>query len=80
MIIYAKGRDKNTPDAPFIIDTKDIIYVKGYDKKGTESVVYLRHNVTEKRNGSESTYPVWIVLDMSVEDFYKMWKEADKYE
>ena len=48
MIIYAQGRDRNTRSAPFIIDTKDIIYVRGYDKLGTESVVYLRHNVAEK--------------------------------
>ena len=76
MIIFAQGRDKNTPDAPFIIDTKDIIYVRGYDRKGTESVVYLRHNIADQRSGSESTYPIWVVLDMSVKDHAeKMGKE-----
>lgn len=76
MIIYAQGRDRNVRSAPFIIDTKDIIYVRGNDKLGTTSVVYLRHNVAEKRSDSESTYPVWVVLDMSVKELFEKMKKV----
>lgn len=84
MIICAKGYDRNTTRAreyyPFVINTKDVLYVRGRDESGQQCVVYLKYDVIESRNEEKYTYPIWITLDMSVEDFYKIWKEADKYE
>lgn len=88
MIIYAKGYDRETARAseyyPFIIDIKDVLYVRGRDGSGRQCVVYLRHDITENRNEekyiSATTYPIWITLDMSVEEFYKKLKEAKESE
>ncbi len=88
MIIYAKGYDRDTTRAseyyPFVIDTKDVLYVRGRDSEGRQCIVQLRHDITENRNEekyiSATTYPIWIMLDMSVEEFYKIWKEAEERE
>lgn len=88
MIIYAKGYDRDTTRTseyyPFVIDTKDVLYVRGQDGKGRRCVVLLRHDITENRDQekyiSATTYPMWIVLDMSVEEFYKIWKEVEENE
>lgn len=76
MIIYAQGHDRHIRSAPFIIDTEDIIYVRGCDKLGSGCMVYLRHNISEKGGDTESVYPVWVALDMSVKELFEKMKKA----
>ena len=84
MIIYAKGWDEDTKRAPyyhpFIIDTRDVLYVRGCDKDGNRCIVYLKHNVTEVLENSEVTYPLWIGLNMTVKEMMEKLKESHKTE
>lgn len=81
MIIYATGWDRNTRTVsgyhPFIFDTRDILYVRGYDRDGDRCIVYLRHNITEGSEGSEVAYPIWIGLNMSVKEIMEKLKGND---
>ena len=81
MIIYAKGWDKDTRRAsgyhPFIFDTRDVLYVRGYDTDGDRCIVYLRHNITEASDESETTYPLWIGINMSVKEMREKMKGND---
>lgn len=81
MIIYATGWDRNTRRTsgynPFIFDTRDVLYVRGYDSDGDRCIVYLRHNITEGSEGSELTYPLWIGLNMSVKEFIEKWNNEE---
>lgn len=78
MIIYAKGWDKDTRRAsgyhPFIFDTRDVLYVRGYDNDGNRCIVYLRHNGTEALDNCEIAYPIWIGLNMTVKEMMEKLK------
>lgn len=82
MIIHATGWDRDTRRTPgyhpFVFDTRDVLYVRGYDKDGDRCLVYLRHNVTEASEGSEVTYPLWIGLNMSAKEMMEKLKESEK--
>lgn len=82
MIIHAKGWDRETRRAPgyhpFVFDTRDVLYVRGYDKDGERCIVYLRHNVTEASEGSEVAYPLWIGLNMSVKEMMEKLKGSEE--
>lgn len=81
MIIYATGWDRDTRRTPgyhpFIFDTRDVLYVRGYDKDGDLCIVYLRHNITEASDESETTYPLWIGINMSVKEMREKMKGND---
>lgn len=81
MIVCTTGWDRDTRRTPsyhpFIFDTRDVLYVRGYDKDGDRCLVYLRHNVTEASEGSEVTYPLWIGLNMSVKEMREKMKGND---
>lgn len=82
MIIYTTGWDTHTRRVsgyhPFIFDTRDVLYVRGYDKDGDRCIVYLRHNVTEASEGSETTYPIWIGVNMSIKEIMEKWKGNER--
>ena len=78
MIICAEGFDDETRRASYYfkiaIDSKDILYFRG--KNNWQTVFYLNHNYTHTENvrGEESqsiTSPVWVVLNMPIEDVIK---------
>lgn len=82
MIIYTDGWDDktrggNTPFYPMVINTKDVLYARGRDGKGTSTIVYLRHNVTKATNNGTRSDPFWVVLDMPTKEFYEKWKESE---
>lgn len=78
MIIYANGWDADTRGySPMIINTEDVLYARGYDNKGSSTVVYLRHNVTKETDNETRSKPAWAVLNMSTKEFYEKWKEAE---
>lgn len=82
MIIYAEGWDEDTkgystPLYPIVINTKDVLYARGRNSKGTLTVICLRHNVTKETNEGTFTYPAWVVLNMPIKEFYKKWKESE---
>lgn len=75
MIIHTTGHTKNYPcNSPIAFDTKDVLYLHGYDKDGERCIVYLRHDITEGSEGSELTYPLWIGLNMSVKEMMEKLK------
>lgn len=78
MIVCTTGWDRNTRTTsgyhPFIFDTRDVLYVRGYDTDGDRCIVYLRHNITEN---SEFTYPLWIGINMSVKEMREKMKGND---
>lgn len=82
MIIYANGWDADTrgssiPSYPMVINTKDVLYARGHDAKGTSIVVYLRHNVTKETDDGTCSNPIWVVIDMPTKEFYEKMKEAE---
>lgn len=78
MVICANGWDADTSGySPMIINTEDVLYARGRDGKGTSTVVYLRHNVTEGIGDATRGDPIWVVLNMSTKEFYEKWKEAE---
>lgn len=82
MIIHATGWDRETRRAssyhPFIFDSHDVLYVRGYDSNGERCIVYLKHNVTEASDDSEVTYPLWIGLNMSVKEMREKLKGSEE--
>lgn len=81
MIICAKGWDSGIRGySPMIINTKDILYARGCDYEGTSTLVFLRHNVTKETDDGTRGDPIWVVLTISTEEFYKKWKEAEENE
>lgn len=82
MIIQAKGWDRNTRRISgyhtFAFDTRDVLYVRGYDTDGDRCIVYLRHNITEASDGSETTYPLWIGINMSVKEMMEKLKGSEE--
>lgn len=66
MIIHTTGHTKNhTYDSPIAFDTKDVLYLHGYDRQGERTLVYLNHNY---RNSDGSENIMHLLVDMSVED------------
>lgn len=66
MIIHTTGHSKNYPcDSPIAFDTKDVLYLHGYDKHGERTLVYLKHNCLNS-DGSENI--MHLLVDMSVKD------------
>lgn len=66
MIIQTTGHTKNYPhNSPIAFDTKDVLYLHGYDKHGEMTLVYLKHNCRNS-DGSESV--MYLLVDMSVKD------------
>lgn len=61
-----------------VINAKDILYARGYDDKGTTTIVYLCHNMTKKIHDEICTGPTWVKLDMTTKEFYKKWEEAER--
>lgn len=81
MIVCTTGWDRNTRRMsgyhPFIFDTRDVLYIRGYDTDGDRCVVYLRHNITEASDESETTYPLWIGVNMSLKEMREKMKGND---
>ena len=83
MIIYTEGWDNKTKGGniafyPMAINTKDILYARGRDSKGTSTVVYLRHNVIKETDDGTRSDPFWVVVYMPTKEFYEKWKEAEE--
>lgn len=79
MIIYANGWDRDTSGITMLaINTKDILYARGCNGKGTSTLVYLRHNVTKETDDGTCSNPIWVVIDMPTNEFYEKWKEAEE--
>lgn len=66
MIIHTTGHTKDYPyDSPIAFDTNNVLYLHGYNAKGSRTLVYLKHNCRNS-DGSESV--IYLLVNMSVKD------------
>ena len=80
MIICAEGYDDETRRGSYYfkiaVDSKDILYMRARGNNNWQTICFLKHNYTHTENirGEESqtiTSPVWVVLNMPIEDVIK---------
>lgn len=84
MIICAEGYDDETRRGSYYfkiaVDSKDILYMRARGNNNCQTICFLKHNYTHTENirGEESqtiTSPVWVVLNMPIEDVIKKLEE-----
>lgn len=66
MIIQTTGHTKDYPyDFPIAFDTNNVLYLHGYNAKGSRTLVHLKHN-RHNSDGSESV--IHLFVNMSFKD------------